>query len=117
MFFWMQNCCSDFFAVSEVEIEIIMGEIHNTWTEAEIGRLYRRVNDNVRTFKMEHPDLDNAIQNQIDYEGNMNNFKSFKGGKNRISFPCPLLKEDNVKCSIYNKRPMICRTHGTSHFI
>lgn len=26
------NCCSDFFTVSEVELEIIMDEIHNTWT-------------------------------------------------------------------------------------
>jgi hypothetical protein len=46
----------------------------------------------------------------------MNNFKSFKDGKSRTSFPCPLLNEDNGKCSIYNKRPLICRIHGTTHY-
>ncbi|SFM42187.1 Putative zinc-or iron-chelating domain-containing protein [Paenibacillus sp. 1_12] len=110
------NCCSDFFAVSEVELEIIMDEIYNTWTEEDISRLYRRVNDNVRAFQTEHPDLDSAIRTQLDYEGNLANFKSFKGGKSRTSFPCPLINEVDGKCSIYNKRPLICRTHGTSHY-
>lgn len=111
------NCCSDFFAVSEVELEIIMDEIHNTWSEQEIIDLYKKVMDNVRTFQTEHPDLDHAIRTQIDYEGNLSNFKSFNGGKSRTSFPCPLLNEENGKCTIYNKRPMICRTHGTTHYV
>jgi Fe-S-cluster containining protein len=111
------NCCSDFFAVSEVELEIIMDEIHNTWTEQEIINLYKKVMDNVRTFQTEHPDLDYAVLTQLDYEGDLSNFKSFKGGKTRTSFPCPLLNEETGKCSIYNKRPMVCRTHGTTHFV
>lgn len=108
------NCCSDFFAVSEVELEIIMDEIHSTWTEPEVIDLYKRVMDNVRAFQTEHPDLDRAIQTQLDYEINLSNFKSFNGGKSRTGFPCPLLNEEG-KCSIYDKRPMICRTHGTTH--
>ncbi|MNW37244.1 Flagellin N-methylase [compost metagenome] len=110
------NCCSDFFTVSEVELEIIMDEVHNTWTEQEIINLYKKVIDNVRKFQVEHPDLNNSILTQLDYEGNLNMFKSFKGDKTRTSFPCPLLNEENGKCSIYNKRPMVCRTHGTTHF-
>ncbi|WP_424768003.1 YkgJ family cysteine cluster protein [Paenibacillus sp. sgz302251] len=110
------NCCSDFFTVSEVELEIIMDEIHTTWTEQEIINLYKKVMDNVRAFQSEHPDLDNAIQTQLDYEGDLSKFKSFKGGKTRTSFPCPLLDQESGKCSVYNKRPMVCRTHGTTHF-
>ncbi|MFX3634434.1 MAG: YkgJ family cysteine cluster protein [Candidatus Pristimantibacillus sp.] len=40
----------------------------------------------------------------------------FKGGKSRASFPCPLLNDEDGRCSIYNKRPMIYRTHGTIHY-
>jgi Fe-S-cluster containining protein len=109
-------CCSDFFTVSEVELEIIMDEIHTTWTEQEIINLYKKVMDNVRAFQVEHPDLDNAILTQLNYEGDLSKFKSFKGGKTRTSFPCPLLNQENGKCSVYNKRPMVCRTHGTTHF-
>ncbi|MEK0315648.1 YkgJ family cysteine cluster protein [Cohnella sp. 56] len=72
--------------------------------------------NNIRTFQEAHPDLDHAIQTQLDYEDNHNNFKSFKGGRTRTSFPCPLLNEKTGKCSVYEKRPMVCRTHGTTHF-
>ncbi|MDN4066704.1 YkgJ family cysteine cluster protein [Paenibacillus vini] len=115
-FLGCNNCCSDFFTVSEVELEIIMDEIHTNWSEQEIFDLYKKVMDNVRTFQTEHPDLDKAILTQLDFESNLNNFKSFKGGKTRTSFPCPLLNEENRKCSVYIKRPMVCRTHGTTHF-
>ncbi|RUS44609.1 YkgJ family cysteine cluster protein [Cohnella sp. AR92] len=109
------NCCSDFFAVSEVELEIILDEIHNTWTEQEIANLYKKVMNNVRAFQVEHPDVDNAIQTQLDYEGDLYKYSSFKGGKTRTSFPCPLLNKETGRCSVYNKRPMVCRTHGTTH--
>ncbi|WP_201317546.1 YkgJ family cysteine cluster protein [Paenibacillus sp. EPM92] len=110
------NCCSDFFTVSEVEFEIIMDEIHNTWTQEEIVSLYKRVMDNVRSFQSEHPELVEALNTQLDYERNINNLKSFKG-KSRTSFPCPLLDSETGKCSVYEKRPFICRTHGTTHYI
>lgn len=109
------NCCSDFFTVSEVELEIIMDELHSTWNQQEIINLYNKVMRNVQTFQAEHPDLNNAILNQLDYEGNFTEFKSFKDGNTRTSFPCPLLNEDNGKCSVYNKRPIVCRSHGTTH--
>jgi Fe-S-cluster containining protein len=110
------NCCSDFFAISEVELEIIMDEIHNTWSEQEKISLYRKVMDNIQTFQTEHPDLANAVMTRLDYEENLSNYKSFKGGKTRTSFPCPLLNVEDGKCLIYNKRPMVCRTHGTTHY-
>ncbi|WP_445293305.1 YkgJ family cysteine cluster protein [Cohnella sp. 56] len=91
-------------------------DIHNSWTEQEIINLYKKVMNNIRTFQEAHPDLDHAIQTQLDYEDNHNNFKSFKGGRTRTSFPCPLLNEKTGKCSVYEKRPMVCRTHGTTHF-
>lgn len=111
------NCCYDDFAISQIEFELIMHEIQKNWTTEEIKVLFARAIEFNDIQKEESPDLYKILE----MDGNENQSTEFiqaekSSHKSRNSFPCPFLNVDDGMCTVYNVRPFVCRTMGTTHF-
>lgn len=107
------NCCYDYFNISEVEFELILKHIEKSWTIDEITNLYVKAEENIATFKEENSGLYNALLEKTDTDKQLRDFMKYL--RQKTSFPCPFLDQENGKCQIYGVRPLICRTHGSAH--
>lgn len=111
------NCCYDDFSISEIEFELIMREM-KSWNQEDVERVYDIALDQCEEVKKDRPDTwrnleifvrgndGEAFRKQIENHGTIL----------RNKFPCPLLDENTKSCKVYESRPMVCRSYGTTHF-
>lgn len=111
------NCCYDVFPISMLEFELLLEEIRNIGTEySEIIfekalkylDLLRTTNSNL--YKRLADDVSFQDKREVDIQ-DMRRYEQTE----RLPFPCPMLDESNGSCIVYDKRPMVCRTFGTTH--
>jgi Fe-S-cluster containining protein len=107
------ECCSDKFYISNVEFEIILKELRDNWNDNAIEAIYDKAFNNLELLKS----IDNNLYHILEGDGNKDTslyYKQVFSGSKRL-FPCLFLDEETQSCKIYNSRPLVCRTHGTTH--
>ncbi|MDP7981335.1 YkgJ family cysteine cluster protein [Bacillus sp. WLY-B-L8] len=111
------NCCYDVFPVSVLEFELLLEEMRNIGLEfAEM--VFEKALKHLELFRESNPDLYRRLEEDASFKGkreiDIQDIEQYEQTK-RFPFPCPMLDENTGSCTIYNKRPMICRTFGTTH--
>lgn len=107
------DCCYDKFYISNVEFEIILYYIKENWSKEEIENIYDKSIENLELLKNKN----NNLYQILEGDGNVDSsiyFKQILSGSERL-FPCVLLDENTQSCRVYKVRPLVCRTHGTTH--
>lgn len=105
-------CCSQFFEISEGESIYILRYLATQTVDfqknakSKIEEMYHR-------FLTEYPKFyatyfENSESEAFDYEAYFDDSTRFT-----IRIPCPFVSSDGA-CSIYDARPMICRTTGSA---
>lgn len=111
------NCCSDIFTISILEFELILDDIRN-YGKDYAENIYSNALKNLEILKEENPELYKRLEEDVtlsDYN-KTNRLDANKYIKSeRFPFLCPLIDQTKGTCMVYDKRPMICRIHGTTH--
>ncbi|MEK0224385.1 YkgJ family cysteine cluster protein [Bacillus proteolyticus] len=111
------NCCYDVFPVSMLEFELLLEEMRNIGIEfAET--VFAKALKHLDSLRTNNPGLYKRLEEDTTFQNkNKTDFKDVEQYQQieRFQLPCPLLDEHNGSCTAYNKRPMICRTFGTTH--
>ena len=111
------NCCYDLFTVSMLEFELLLEEIRNNGEEfAE--HIFHKALYHLDILEKDHPELYNRLEENDtmkDMTQTMMSDVNIYDRNHRLPLPCPLLDDNTGACTAYDKRPMICRTHGTTH--
>ncbi|MGE7185482.1 SEC-C metal-binding domain-containing protein [Peribacillus sp. NPDC006672] len=109
------NCCYDSFPISEIEFELIMREMKN-WKNDKVQELYDRALEQCKQQETDHPDIWENLQSYAHANSGIILKQQLNHGRiYRNSFPCPLLDPETNSCMVYNSRPLICRTFGSTH--
>lgn len=106
------ECCHQFFEVSEVEFYIILKHL-STWNKRHIERITNKANKLMVHIKQNNPVFFNrmictdgaTIDSFVNHSRNPYRFK--------LKMPCVFLGAKGT-CLIYDVRPIICRTTGTT---
>jgi Fe-S-cluster containining protein len=108
-------CCNDFFFVSDIEFDIIIKELEK-WSKNKFNRLLQRIESYWNQFQKKYPTVAYDFQVHKYTFGQLINEINRSEIINKTSIPCPFLDNEG-KCSIYNVRPFVCRTFGTTKSI
>lgn len=109
------ECCHQIFNISEIEFCIIVDYVSNNFNKKQIENLFEKSNSIVEylmkndRFFYENLQSDITGGNVLDYL-----YGNFAMKKNVLPKSCVFLNDKN-ECSIYQMRPIICRTHGVSY--
>lgn len=110
------ECCSQFFSISEIEFAIIIDYLVCKFGKEKTNQIINKGIMLNNEFSKKHPDYFNSLEKNVTGYSKMEYFKTtFKGLPNLQGFPCVFLDEFNT-CLVYDVRPLICRTHGTTYF-
>ncbi|PET68659.1 hypothetical protein CN533_26245 [Priestia megaterium] len=111
------KCCHDVFAVSMLEFELLLEEIRNKGGEFA-QNIFNKALKQLDILERDYP----SLYNRLEEDDTMRDMRTTVAAdadiysrSHRLPFPCPLLDEVTGSCTSYDKRPMICRTHGTTH--
>lgn len=110
------NCCYDVFSITMLEFELILQAIREKGHDYALN-LFNTALENVKTMKVQSPEIMERLEEIVD---DMDGYETLKdanlyGKQRRTPFPCPLLDMETGTCSVYEHRPFICRSFGTSH--
>ncbi len=105
-------CCHDFFFISDIEFDIIIKELEG-WSKNKVNRLFQKVESSWKKFEKKYPMVVHDFQVQKFTSTQLMNELDRADIINKTSIPCPFLDKED-KCSIYNVRPFICRSFGTT---
>ncbi|PEF72929.1 hypothetical protein CON94_23670 [Bacillus pseudomycoides] len=111
------NCCYDVFSVSMLEFELLLEEIRIIGIEfAET--VFKTALKHLDLLQTSNPELYKRLEEDVSFQDKRRvDFKDVDQYQQteRFPFPCLLLDEKTGTCTVYDKRPMICRTFGTTH--
>lgn len=106
------SCCSQFFEISDLEFQMIFEEI-SKWDDDKKKELSKRADILFETFKEYWSNFantyfspENIKLNNEDYYSDTERFE--------VSLPCVFLSPEG-SCTVYNRRPNICRTTGVGY--
>lgn len=108
------ECCHDNFPISEIEFDLILEELKK-WEKQSINTLIEDVKIQWNKMMTNQPKyLNKMVQgiNDLSEYSRIYSQNPFVGKE----YPCIFLDKSTNKCKIYNVRPLICRTHGTSYY-
>ena len=99
------ECCSKCFFVSETEFVQIVDSMICNWDDARIDQVISKAHTQWEKLESEAPGTARLMKSQA-------NVKDLLESRELVlPFPCIFLDEDGC-CSIYEVRPLSCRTHG-----
>ncbi len=107
------ECCYNQTRISEIEYNLIQYELLK-WSESSIMDLSIKVQRLWNILKQKHPELIKQLETSRD--GQM--VKIMDEQKKIFDFAdveCPFLDLSTNTCSIYNVRPLVCRTFGVTY--
>ena len=107
------ECCKDYFFVSENEFLMIVEELLH---RGENIKLYmEKAQKNKKIIAEKHPELLEKLEKIMPSGGReCLNSSYFRDNENPRDLPACIFLNGQHKCSIYNVRPFICRTYGTT---
>lgn len=86
------HCCHMAVSITQFEALYIKQYIERNWSKKQINNLYSQI----KQLKFKHPEIFNM---------------SFIATENKTKIRIPCIFLENNCCSIYNVRPVICRTY------
>lgn len=104
-------CCKDYFAISEVEFAIIMDYLYNNCGMEETNMIIEKAIVLADKFKKNNPEYFKQLEENITGKDKNYMLRNDLENMPEQQEECVFLGEDGG-CSIYNVRPIICRTHG-----
>ncbi len=109
------ECCHQLFPISEIELCIITDYLLEH-EKSNIENIFKKSVDIYRYVKNEDPIYFHKLVTNID-GGDIDDLYNYSMISTEITIPqgCIFLNERN-ECSIYEVRPLICRTHGVAYF-
>lgn len=110
------SCCFDDFSISEVEFEYMMREM-KTWDSKKVEEVYNIALEQCEQIKDERPETWEALEKMVDAQ-DVEAFRKQLIDHQKVSknkFPCPMLDQETKSCTVYDSRPLVCRTYGTTH--
>lgn len=105
------KCCQDYFTISEVEFAIIMDYLHNNFDNEKINQIVKRALVLTDKFERNNPKYFKQLEENITGKDKYNTLRINLENMPEKQENCVFLDEGG-ECSIYNVRPLICRTHG-----
>lgn len=110
------NCYYEDFSITEIEFEFIMHEL-KTWSKDRVEKIYDTALDQCETIKNERPDTWRNLEiYKPKDDGTILAEQMKKHMTVRLnSFPCPLLDPETKLCSVYDSRPLVCHSYGSTH--
>ncbi|MDZ5539995.1 YkgJ family cysteine cluster protein (plasmid) [Bacillus licheniformis] len=110
------NCCYEDFSITEIEFEFIMREL-KTWSKERVEQIYDTALGQCETIKNERPDTWRNLESYVPEDDGTLLFEQMNQhmATGRNSFPCPLLDPETKSCSVYDSRPLVCRSFGSTH--
>jgi len=109
------SCCSDTFNISDIEFELILKDIKEKWNLSDLEKLYNKSLETLEWLRVNDPKYYKILE--ADGTGKIDDtpyLKQIFYGNSRHS-ACLFLDEKTNSCRIYNIRPLVCRSHGTTH--
>lgn len=109
------ECCKDYFGISEVEFAIIMDYLYGRLGSEKTEEIIKKGISACVDFEKRNPSYFKQLEQNVT---GMSGYESMK--MDIVNMPekqdeCLFLDEDGG-CSIYAVRPIICRTHGVCYF-
>lgn len=111
------ECCSDFFAITEVEFLIIIDYLLKVKGREYTEEIIRKGLEADEKFKSIFPDYYRQLE--INADGASNNEYArllCDNMPNKQGIECPFLNSEAKTCDVYEVRPIICREHGICSF-
>lgn len=107
------KCCSDFFFISENEFLMIVEEL--LYRKENINNYITKAKDVMENINKTHPDVIKKLDEYMPTSFNEGlNSEYFKDDFNDSDLPKCIFLNENNKCTIYDIRPFVCRTYGTT---
>lgn len=107
------TCCSDYFFASENEFLLILEWLMNQGED--IMYYKKKADESLELIKKSHPKLIEELEELMPQGGNEAVFSKYFNDLAKINGlpPCIFLNEER-KCAIYECRPVVCRTFGST---
>lgn len=109
------KCCQDYFAISEIEFAIIMDYLYNKLGSEKTNEIIQKGILIADEFEKNNPEyyekLNECITGKSLLEWARLDFSNMPEKQEKCVF-----LDDNGGCSIYEVRPLICRTHGLCYY-
>ena len=114
------TCCSQQFPISSAEFLYIMNNLLKKDKNKAYAILEKGYNIWCKLEK-EIPDLANKLKRTnkegISIEDYIKNtMEIYQGLGSHEDYPCVFLDDETKCCTVYNDRPLICRSHGVGYF-
>lgn len=113
------ECCTSTFTVNSLEFKVIQKHLQG-WSVYPISRLQNRLDRFTEKLNKHHPEIaqfliyidqNRSTLSQVDSVKFMARYEhALQKAKN---IPCPFL--DRSLCTIYEYRPLVCRTYGITY--
>lgn len=109
------NCCKDYFSISEVEFAIIMDHLYSKMGIEKTNEIINKALALVDRFEKNNPEYFRQLEENV--TGKDRNYVLRMNIENmpERQEECVFVDADGG-CSIYNVRPIICRTHGVCYY-
>lgn len=109
------KCCQDYFAISEIEFAIIMDYLYSKWGSEKTSEIIHKGILLANEFEKHNPkyyeQLDECTTGKSLFECARIDYVNMPEKQDK----CVFLDEEGG-CSIYEVRPLICRTHGLCYY-
>jgi len=106
------SCCSQFFEISELEFTIIAQHL-NQLPADEQATIAKRASDLFASFQDHWPSFYEAFFTPKTIHLHTDAYYQHKD-RYKVVMPCVFLSDEG-SCTIYQKRPIICRTTGVAY--
>lgn len=114
------SCCYEPFSISSSEFFFIMNHIIEKYGEEKAREINKKGFDIWKEVEENHPKLASQLKENIDgIEGSDTLFKlvyDSVDGSAGLKYPCPFLDEKSQSCTVYEVRPLVCRSYGVGYF-
>ncbi|WP_019156949.1 YkgJ family cysteine cluster protein [Robertmurraya massiliosenegalensis] len=113
------NCCYEPFSISSSEFYFIMNHIIENEGEEAAKEIIKKGARIWREIEQNNPEL--ATKLKINIDGQVGDKSLFKlmydtvNSSSALKYPCPFLNEETRSCSVYDVRPLVCRTYGVGY--
>lgn len=111
------ECCSDFFAITEVEFLIIIDYLVKAKGNEYVEEIIKKGLRADKKFKSTFPDYYKQLEVNADGVSNIEYARLICDNMpNKQGVECPFLNSETKSCDVYEVRPIICREHGICAF-
>ncbi|WP_332632043.1 YkgJ family cysteine cluster protein [Halalkalibacter flavus] len=117
------SCCYEPFSISRVEFHYIIDRIKEEYGSEKVDEIIQKGVTIWEEIQKKHPDFTRDLEKDFgsktltDGRTKISGVLSLNNKAESIKIPCPFLDEQSQSCTIYEYRPIVCRSHGVGYLI